>query len=208
MNGQDELRELWCSQPTLTAGGKDMLEFVQKRTNHFDRIMAVRNWMECIAAGVVLAIFGFSAVRAGDALVRAGCMVIAASAAWTIFFMLRYGRGPRSVDPSLDLSGYTKALADRYDYQINLLKSVKYWYLLPPYLGLLLGTLGILRERARTGPLSWTDLIWPAIYTAFFAAVWWLNEIYSVGRLREERAKLLSMSSNSDSLTDGIADKL
>lgn len=203
MNGQDELRELWCSQPTLkTTGGKDMLEFVKKRTTHFDRIMAVRIWMECIAAGVVVAIFGFSAVRAGDALVRAGCLMIAVSAAWIIFFMLRYGRGPRSVDPSLDLSGYTKALADRYDYQINLLKSVKYWYLLPPYLGLLLGTLGILRERARTGPLSWTDLIWPAVYTAFFAAVWWLNEVYSVGRLREERAKLLSMSSDKGSPRD------
>jgi len=194
MNGQDEFRELWCSQPTLkTVGGKDMLEFVQKRTSHFDRIMALRNWMECIAAGVVVVIFGFSAHRAGDALVRAGCLVVAASAAWIIFFMLRYGRGPRRVDLSLDLSGYTKALADRYDYQIKFLKSVKYWYLLPPYLGLVLGTLGTLRER--TGPLSWSDLIWPAIYTAFFAAVWWLNEVYSVGRLQEERAKLLSMSS-------------
>ena len=203
MNGQDELRELWCSQPALkTAGGKDMLEFVQKRTNHFDRIMAVRNWMESIAAGVVVAIFGFSAVRTGDALVRAGYLVIAASAAWIIFFMLRYGRGPRSVDPSLDLNGYTKALADRYDYQIKLLKSVKYWYLLPPYLGLVLGTIGILRERARTGPLSWSDLIWPAIYTAFFAAVWWLNEAYSVGRLREERAKLLSMTGEGDGFAD------
>ena len=174
-----------------------MLEFVQKRTNHFDRIMAVRNWMECIAAGVAVAIFGFSALRTGDSLVRAGCLVVAASAAWIIFFMLRYGRGPRSVDPSLDLSGYTRALANRYDYQIKLLRSVKYWYLLPPYLGLLLGTLGILLEKARTAALSWSDLIWPAIYTAFFGAVWWLNEVYSVGRLREERAKLLSKTTES-----------
>lgn len=185
-----------------TAGGKDMLEFVQRRTDHFDRIMAVRNWTECIAAGVVVVIFGFSALRVGDPLVRAGCLVIAASAVWIIFFMLQHGRGPQGVDPSLDLSGYTKGLADRYDYQVKLLKSVKYWYLLPPYLGLLLGTLGILRERARTGPLSWSDLIWPAVYTAFFVAVWWLNEVYSVGRLREERAKLLSMTNEGHGFGD------
>ena len=203
MNGRDELRELWCSQPTLkTAGGKDMSVLVQKRTNHFDRIMAARNWIECIAAGAVVAIFGFAAVRAGDALVRAGCLVIAASAAWIIFFLLWYGQGPRSVDPSLNLSGYTKALADRYDYQIKLLKSVKYWYLLPPYLGLVLETLGTVRAKARTGPLSWSDLIWPVIYTAFFAAVWWLNEAYSVRRLLEQRAKLLSMTGQGDGFAD------
>jgi len=203
MNGQDELRELWCSQPTLkTAGGKDMLEFVKKRANHFDRMIVVRNWMECLAAVVVVAFFGFSALRAGDSLVRAGCLVVAASAALIIFFILRYGRGPRSVDPSLDLSGYTKVLANRYDYQIKLLRSVKYWYLLPPYLGLLLGTLGILREKARTAVLSWSDFIGPVIYTAFFAAVWWLNEVYSVGRLQKERSKLLSMSSDSGSFPE------
>jgi hypothetical protein len=203
MNGQDELHDLWCSQPSLGTGrGEDMLRFVQRRTNRFDRAMAVRNWIECIAAGVVVVMFGFSAFRAGDALARAGSLVIAASAAWIIFYLLRYGRGPRDVDPSLDLRGYAQALVNRYDHQIKLLKSVKYWYLLPPYLGLLLGTLGILKDKARTGALSWSDAIPPVIYTAVFAAVWWLNEVYSVGRLRQERGKLLAMTANNQGKTE------
>lgn len=203
MNGQDELHDLWCSQPSLKTGrGEDMLRFVQTRTNRFDRAMAVRNWIECIAAGVVVAMFGFSALRTEDALERAGSFVIAASAAWIIFYLLRYGRGPREVDPSQDLRGYAQALVNRYDHQIKLLKSVKYWYLLPPYLGLLLGTLGIVRDKARTGALSWSDSIPPMIYTAVFAAVWWLNEVYSVGRLRQERAKLLAMTANGEGETE------
>ena len=195
MNSQDELHDLWCSQPSSKTGrGEDMLEFVQKRTSHFDRAMAVRNWMECIAAGVVMAAFGFSALRTEDLLVRAGSLVVAASAAWIIFYLLRYGRGPRQVDPSMDLRGYAEALVNRYDHQIKLLKAVKYWYLLPPYLGLLLGTLGVLRDEARTRTLGWSDLIWPVVYTAFFAAIWWLNEVHSVRRLRKERAKLLAIT--------------
>ena len=152
MNGQDELHDLWCSQPSLKTGrGEDMLRFVQSRTNRFDRAMAVRNWIECVAAGVVAAIFGFSALGAEDALARAGSLVIAASAAWIIFYLLRYGRGPQ-LDPGQDLRGYAQALVNRYDHQIKLLKSVKYWYLLPPYLGLLLGTwgsFGIKQEQGR-----------------------------------------------------------
>jgi len=202
MNGQDELHDLWCSQPFLKTGrGEDVLRLVQKRTNRFDRAMLVRNWIECIAAGVVVATFVFFALRAEDALARTGAFVIAASATWIIFYLLRYGRGPRDVDPSLDLRGYTQALVHRYDHQIKLLKSVKYWYLLPPYLGLLLWSLGILRDKARTTALSWSDSIPPMIYTTVFAAIWWLNEVYSVRRLRQERARLLEMTANSEGRT-------
>ena len=179
-----------------------MLRFVQKRTNRFDRAMLARNWIECIAAGVVVAAFGFSALHAGDALARTGSFVIAASAAWIIFYLLRYGRGPRDVEPSLDLRGYTQALLNRFDHQIKLLKSVKYWYLLPLYLGLLLWSLGILRDKARTAGLSWSDSIPPMIYTAVFAAIWWLNEVYSVRRLLQERARLLEMTANSEGKTE------
>jgi hypothetical protein len=203
MSGRDELRELWCSQPSLkTTGGEDMLVLVQRKTSRFDRMIALRNRMECIAAGTVVAMFGFFAFRAHNTLVRTGCLVIAASAAWIIFYILRYGKGPSSVDPSLDLLGYTRALTNRYDYQIKLLKSVKYWYLLPPYLGLLLGTAGVFQEWAKAGILRWTDFISPAIYTAVYAAVWWLNEVYSVGRLRKERAKLVSITSESTNFSD------
>ena len=202
MSGGDELRELWCSQPFSKTRGEDMLEFVQSRTSGFDRMISVRNWAESVAAGIVVVMFSFFLLRANNPLQRTGCLIIAASAGSIIFYMLRYGKGPRRVDPSLTIEEYTKALVNRYDYQIRFLKSVKYWYLLPPYLGLLLGTLGVFQEKTRTGVLSWIDFVWPAIYTAFFGVVWWLNESYSVRRLRKERAKLLSITSESGSVTD------
>ena len=195
MNGQDELLELWCSQPPLRAAkGENMLAFVRRKTSGFDRIIAVRNWMESIAGGAVGACFAFFAFKAHNPLLRAGCLIIAAGMVWIIFYILRYGKGPSPVDPSLNLMGYTQALAERYDYQIRLLKSVKYWYLLPPYLGLVLGTAGVFQERAKAGILSWFDLTGPVLYTAVFVAVWCLNEVYSVRRLQEERRRLLAMT--------------
>lgn len=202
MNGEDELRELWCGQPSLkTVKGEDMLAMVQRRTRGFDRMIAVRNWMECVASAVVMACFAYFAFKAHNALVRAGCLIIAAGAAWIIFYLIRYGQGPSAVDPSLDLMSYTQALAERYDYQIRLLKSVKYWYLLPPYLGLVLATAGVFQERATAGILRRFDWIWPVLYTALYAAVWWLNEVYSVRRLQNERGRLLAMTGSSEGTT-------
>jgi hypothetical protein len=50
------------------------------------------------------------------------------------------------------------------------------------------GTFFALKVLGRT---SFLDL---ALITVFFGFVWWLNESYSVGRLRQERATLLSMT--------------
>jgi hypothetical protein len=161
-------------------------------------MIAVRNWMECLASAAVSASFAYFAFKTHNTLVRAGCLVIAVGAAWIIFFLIRYGQEPSAADPSLNLTGYAQALAQRYDYQIRLLRSVKYWYLLPPYLGLVLATVGVFQDRARAGILRWFDLFWPVLYSALYAAVWWLNEVYSVGRLRNERSRLLSMTGRSE----------
>lgn len=181
--------------------GRRHVDLVQRKTTGFDRLIAVRNWMECVASAVVMASFAYFAFKAHNTLVRAGCLIIAAGAAWIIFYLIRYGKGPSAVDPSLDLMSYTHALAERYDYQIQLLKSVKYWYLLPPYLGLVLATAGVFQERATAGILRWFDWIWPVLYTGLYAAVWWLNEVYSVRRLQNDRGRLLAMTPNSEGQT-------
>ena len=203
MNSQDELRELWCSQPSLkTTKGEDMLALVQKRTSRFDRIITIRNAVECVAAGIVATFFLVNAVRTHEVLQRTGSLVIAVGALWIIFYVLRYGKADPNVDPSQTLTGYTQALASRYDYQIHLLRSVKYWYLLPLYVGLLIASAGILLGHLRAGSLSLKDFWGPAFYTAVFAAVWWLNEVYAVGRLRKERTRLLSLTSDGADKTE------
>jgi hypothetical protein len=198
MNGRDELRELWCSQRYSTATeGEDLVKLVQKRTRQFDRAIFVRNLLECAAAVIGAVLMTQLAVRA-HALQRVGFIVIAASAAWIMYYLLRYGRAPANADPDQDLNSYKRALLERYDRQIRLLKSVKYWYLLPPYVGLLIECAGELVNDAKLGALPWRDFLLPVFYSAFFAFGWWLNEVHGVARLRTERSRLLSLDGESN----------
>ena len=147
--------------------------------------------LESVSALAVTVFFAAMAARAPDILQRTGLLIVAGSGLWIIAFLLRFGRASVPPDPAQELSQYRRALVERYDREIRLLKSVKYWYLLPPWIGLLIGSAGVMLHRYRNGRLGWYDFIAPGIYTAFFALVWWLNEIHGVTHLQAERARVL-----------------
>jgi hypothetical protein len=191
MADRDELNQLWCGQTTgPPTKGEDMLTIAMERAERFDRTIKARNWRECLAAALVTAFFAFVAWRSPNALARAGNLVVAASGLWIMFCMLRYGReAPSPADGRL--ADFQQALLRKYDHQIRLLKNVKYWYLLPPYVGLLLGSAGMVMANTAKGQPGWPQLIPMAIYTAVFGFIWWLNEAYGVGKLQRERARLL-----------------
>lgn len=200
MPQNDELRELWnCDTSAKTAQGDEIMEAVQQRTQRFDRAIRNRNLRECIAAAIVFAIFLWNAVTAPDAFTRAGSIIIATSAVWIAFHLMHYGRAKTAVIPDQSLMSYTQSLMASYDRQIRLSKTVLYWYLLLPYIGLLTYTAGLLLDHAKAGNLNWRYAIYPAIYTLMFAAVWWLNAVYAVRRLRASREKLLAMTEYNDS---------
>jgi hypothetical protein len=195
MNPNDELRELWCGQPIVMAANKEeLVELVQKKTRQFDRMIFRRNLRECAASLVVTAMFTFIAAHTTDPLQRAGYIIVAASGLWIIFFLIRYGRSSAPANPDQALDAYRHALVERYDRQIRLLGSVKYWYLLPMWIGLLIASTGTLLNASRQRPIGWYDFFAPAIYTAVFAFVWWLNESYGVRRLSSERARVLALA--------------
>lgn len=204
MNGEDELQKLWKSQPPCgSVKGNEMLEIVEKRMQKFDRMITMRNRLECIAAAAVVIFFTWTAFHTPNVVMKGGSLVVAGGAAWIIFYMLRYGKAKPAVDPSDNLANYTQALVGRYDHQIRLLKSVKYWYLLPMYIGLLIMSVGIAIQTAQAGIPVWVDLIGPAICTIVFGIIWWLNEVPAVRRLRSERAQLLSITKQYEVSTEG-----
>jgi hypothetical protein len=168
-----------------------MLTIAMERANRFDRRIKARNWRECAAAVVVTAGFAAMAWRSPNALACAGSLIVAASGLWIIFYMLRYGREAPAPEPDRSVADFQQALLREYDHQIRLLKNVKYWYLLPPYVGLLLRSAGMVMANTAKGQPGWPELNAVAIYTAVFGGAWWLNEAYAVGKLRRARARLL-----------------
>lgn len=195
MDERDELCELWDSQPrTAATSREELVMMVEKRARQFDRTIRVRNIVECVGALAVTVIFAGMAARATDGLQRAGLAVVAASGVWIIFFLLRFGRGPKSADPAVGLSDYRRALLERYDRQIRLLRMVKYWYLLPPWAGLALWSASEMLQAAREGRLGAGQFVAPVIYTAVFGVVWWINEVEGVDKLVRERAYVAGLA--------------
>jgi hypothetical protein len=192
MADNDELNQLWCDQTTgPPLKGEYMLTIAIERANRFDRTIKARNWRECLVAALLTAIFAFIAWKSPNALARAGNLVVAASGVWIVFCILRYGREAKSPEADQSLLDFQQALLRKYEHQIRLLKNVKYWYLLPPYVGLLIANAGVAMARtAEHGPV-WPQWIAMAIYTAVFGCIWWLNEGQAVQHLRRERDKLL-----------------
>lgn len=193
MNGQDELRELWSATPVPPVKSTEVLAMVEKRMKRFDRMVFMRNLRECAASLVVSGVFLAMALKSHEPWQRAGEWIIVISGLVTAFTLVRYGRSGKPLDAGRSLTEYVGELMKRYDQQIWLLRNVKYWYLLPMYVGLLMLTGGMLLQQSRAGAMKWPTLAMPVVYTAVFGWIWWLNEVSAAGKLRNCKEKLLRM---------------
>jgi len=193
MNGPDELENLWKNQPVDPAvKGEEMCKIVLQKTEKFDRRIRRRNLREMIAGAFVAVFFTFTAWAQHDPIQRAGNIVIVAGALWIMYYIRRYGAAPPDPNPDQTLDGYQHALVRKYDHQIRLLRGVKFWYLLPLYVGLLIGSVGLLKEQAEKGASLWLVALFPVFYTLFFAFIWWLNEVRGVRKLEWLREQVTS----------------
>ena len=173
-----------------------MLTLVIERTRRFDRQIAVRNSIECIAAALVTGMFAWFAWKAPNEIIRAGMAIVALSGIWIAFYILRYGGGPKPLDPGIDLSAYPRILRESYERQIRLLRRVKYWYLLPPYLGLVVGSVGLWFQLVSEGEnllARFASLLDLGVTTVVFAVVWMLNEHYGVRKLEQLKQELCAL---------------
>jgi hypothetical protein len=195
MNRSDELEQLWKTQPADAAlRGEEMRKIIVGKMLAFDRRIQWRNRIETLAALAVAAFFAYAGWMQRNGIERAGCAIIVAGALYIIFYIRRNGGKARAPDPNPDqtIEGYQCALVSKYDHQILLLRSVKYWYLAPMYIGLLTLSAGRLWDVSQEGALTWDAVTGPVIYTLVFAAVWWLNEVYAVGKLKRARSALMA----------------
>src|ERR1022692_484195 len=110
MMNRDQLCDLWHgeSPSPIEKEGKEMLTMVIERTRSFDRRIAVRNAVECVADVLVVGIFTWLAWRAPSVLERLGDGMVAASAIWIGYYILRFGSGPRTLDPGVSLNAYNQ----------------------------------------------------------------------------------------------------
>lgn len=205
---EDELLRLW--QSASAGGQKDAAETIatiRKKTRAFDRVIFWRDVREIGTAAMMVVVFTYVAYMSRPRpLLSAGFVLGGASCLFIVGWLWRSRRaGPKPV-PEESVSAYGGALLARYDRQIALLRSVKYWYLLPLYVSELTIYAGVLttvpagalaRARAQRPGLWLAAMAFlvamPILLTAFTGFAWWLNEGYSAKKLAAERRSLAAM---------------
>lgn len=171
-----------------------MLNLVVERTRTLDRRIAARNARECAGGLLVLAFFSWVALRAPSTLEQLGSAIVAAAGLWIVYYTLRHGRGPAPADKGVDLESYRQVLLQNYDRQIQLLQTLQYWYLGPPYLGLLIINAGTALRLTRAGQNATAPLLAVALITVVFAWILILNRRRGVAHLRAQRRNLLELT--------------
>jgi hypothetical protein len=193
MNKPDDLEQLWKTQPVDPAvKGEEMRKIILRKTEKFDRTIRRRNIRETVAAAMVAIFFTYIAWGQRNGIDRAGSIILVASSLWIIYYMWRRGGKPPDPNPDQTLEGYRRALVRKYDHQIRLLRNVKFWYLAPMYVGLLVVSAGLLTERVQKGSPIGLAVLYPLVYTILFAGIWWMNEVYAVRKLERMRAQVTS----------------
>jgi hypothetical protein len=163
----DRLSEVW-----RRSGGRPQpltekeLAVIKEKAIAFDRTIRRRDLIETTVAILLIPCFGWMAVGAPSVMMRAGAAIVTAWCAFIIFWMRRSRRPKPSFDQPV-----AQVLAlelDRVRAQIRLLRSIFWWYLAPPTIGLALLTLG------GKGPLV-HKLTYLAVVTVLYAGLWWAN---------------------------------
>lgn len=185
-NNDKELFDMWqaatLSDPNDAAR---LARAIERRTLSFDRTVYWRNFRE-YAAGVAITIcFLVLAVRFPP--LRLTALAGLAAISVVLFSLWRSHRHHAQPDDTADLQSFHAALLARYDHQIRLLRGVKYWYVLPQYLWLLL----VVIQTPASRPAARATLF--LLSTAIMAFVVWLNQSYGVRRLQREKQKALEM---------------
>ncbi len=185
----DELRQLWQSDINEAINQRELLRQLEQRTRRFDRMIRFRDLRESVAGLLITVVYLWFAFQAVSTLDRMSDLWLAACGAWIAFFLWRFSRLSRKPAPEQSLAVYRHELVERYALQIRLSKSVKYWYVLPLWVGLML------REAVHlmNGEDKTRVLIATVFVTLCSAFVWWLNDGPGVRYLERKRRELAAL---------------
>lgn len=193
----DELVKIWTNDPPpVKRTDQEVMALVTQRQKRLEKRVRVRDWLEIIAAAIVCAFFFWAALHSQNLLQRTGNWMIVAAGAWIIYYLRAHRFRDFQSDPTLDLQNYTRELLSVYEKQIRLLRQVKYWYLLPLYIGLVVGWAGTLALHREGG---WMKPVLSIIFiTGLFGTIWWLNEVWAVRKVSAERDRIRAMFPEGD----------
>jgi hypothetical protein len=185
-NFDKELIQMWQENACPLAADAELARQLAGWVGTFDRRIFWRNFREYAAAAVVIVGLACDAIFS-DRLIAP--LTGIAATLFVMSYLWWKHRGTQPLDPSADASAYRAALLRRYDQQIQLLRSARYWYVLPFWVFFLavLGS-GVIKLTTSFSYLAFFSLVVIfLILTALSLWLVWVNESAGVRALMEAR---------------------
>jgi hypothetical protein len=189
MTPSDELRQLWQSDIDKAMNQRDLLHELERRRRNFDRASRRRRLVDIGAMLVVIAVYLWLAAGERTTFERVADLGLAACAVWVIFYVRRYAQLSPKPAPEQTLDAYRQALVERYDRQIRLWKSAKYWFILPMWLAMLLYDVAYRVNGGKNIKFAMVLIV----VTVGYAFAWWLYEGRGVRCLEHKRRELAAL---------------
>lgn len=184
----DELKQLWQQQPLRDPPSADQLiSAMQKKTTRLRRCLDARDIRELVACAFVIIIFGvfyFTAYRTPVS--RLGDMIVIGSTIFIAWKIVHTRRTTPPAPPDATMVESLRAELKSVRAQSRLLGSVLSWYVLPPTIGLLVGTWG---NRINLH----AKILCTVVFIAVDVFVWWLNRWARSKQLVPAEAQLESL---------------
>ena len=184
----DELKQLWQQQPLREPGlsPAQAISAMQKQTSHLRRILDARDVRELVACAVLTIVFGCLAFSERTPISHLGDWIVVGSLIFIAWKIVHTRRSTPPAPPGAAIVESLRAELKSVRAQSRLLGSVLWWYLLPPTIGLLVGTWGNqINLHAK--------IICTVVFIAVDAFVWWLNRWARSKQLAPPEAQLASL---------------
>ncbi len=193
---EQELMEMWQESTCPMPG--DSSEQTLKLSAwvaRFDRRVFLRNLVEYTAVAIVLVRSGFEIASGERPLIAPLTSIVAAL--FIASYIWRKHRETSPLNPEASARTYRDALLKRLDRQIELGRTVRYWYVLPVWLFFLVvfayGAVRMLTNATESGtpfPGLFFQTVEFLLATGICVVVIWLNEHRNLRKLEKESERV------------------
>ncbi len=212
----DELARLWREQE-LDAdnwNSEEILMNVKRKSEQFDRKIRRRDAVEAAAGAIVIGVFAWVSWQIPGIVPKLGALVASGCVGFALWKMFRVQRRNRGTRQDLALTARLQQEISRVDDQIQLLRNVVSWYVLPLAAG------GTVWSTTATVPVAETSPALAAasigvtlvgsvvIFSLVGYVVWKLNQRAVERELipyRDELRSLLEQAANGGATNGGAA---
>ncbi len=183
-----ELQTLWQNQSPNHS--EVTMEAVMNSSRKFRHTIERRNSIEWAAALAVAPLFVYRAIHSDSVWSQLMNLELAIAGLFIALHIFYRGRNDRTPDTSVSTAEYIGYSKSQLEKQIELLSTVRYWYVAPVMFGLL----GLHLEQVwlnwSTAAVPWAPIARCIFTIAIGVAVIWLNEVWAIGSLRRKIVEL------------------